>query len=40
MSELVTVMETPFSLPNNSGNSRDILKNWVKEIARFRMTPY
>lgn len=30
ISEPVTVMETPFSLPNNIANSRDILKNWVK----------
>lgn len=39
MSEPVTIMETPFSLHNNDANSRDILKNWVKELARFRMTP-
>jgi len=32
-------METPFSLPNNNANSKDILKNWVKELAKFRMTP-
>ena len=39
MSEPVTVMKTPFSLPNNNANSRDILNNWVKETARFRLTP-
>lgn len=39
MSELVTIMETPFSIPNKNANSRDTLKNWVKESAKFRMTP-
>ena len=39
MSELVTIMETPFSLPNSNANCRDILKNKVKEPARFKMTP-
>ena len=38
MSEPMTIMETPFSLPNSSANSRDILKNWVKEPAQFRLT--
>lgn len=33
----MTIMETPFNLPSRSDNSRDILKNQVKEIARFRM---
>jgi len=27
MSEPVTIMNTPFSLPHKSANSRDILKN-------------
>jgi len=39
MSEPVMIMETPFSLPSNNGNSKDILKNWVKDPARFKMTP-
>ena len=39
MVELVIVMNPPFSLPKNKANSRDILKDWVKEKARFRMTP-
>ena len=39
MSKPVTIMEIPFNLPSSSANSRDILKNWVKEPARFRMTP-
>lgn len=39
MSEPVTIMGTPFSVPNNNANSRDMLKNWVKEMARFKMTP-
>ena len=39
MSKPMTIMETPFNLPNNNANSRDILKNWLKELARFRMTP-
>jgi len=34
MSELVIVMNTPLS-----ANSRGILKNWVKEPAKFRLTP-
>ena len=32
-------METPFSIPNSNANSKDILKNWVKDLAKFRMTP-
>lgn len=32
-------METPFSIPIINANSRDILKNWVKDLAKFRMTP-
>ena len=32
-------METPFNIPSNNAKSRDILKNWVKEPDRFRMTP-
>lgn len=32
-------MVTPFSLPNNNANSRDIMKNWVKDPTRFKMTP-
>ena len=39
MSDPVTIMKTPFSLPNNIANSKDILKNWVKEPTRFRLTP-
>jgi len=39
MVELVTIMSPPFILPNNRVNSRDILKDWVKELARFRMKP-
>lgn len=39
MSKLVIIMETPFNLPRGSANSRDILKNCVKELARFKMTP-
>ena len=27
MSKLVITMETPFSIPNNNANSRDILNN-------------
>lgn len=38
ISEPMTIMETPFSLPINNANSKDILKSWVKESARFRMT--
>jgi len=32
-------METPFNIPNNNANSRDILMNWMKEPTKFRMTP-
>lgn len=39
MLEPATIMSPPFSLPNGRGNSRDILKDWVKEPTRFRMTP-
>lgn len=39
MTEPITIMETPFILPSSNANSRDILKNWVKELAKFRMTP-
>lgn len=39
MLEPAIVMTLPFSLPNNRGNSRDMLKYWVKETAHFRMTP-
>lgn len=39
MSEPMTVMKTPFNLPNSSANSGDILKNWIKELARFRLAP-
>ena len=35
----VVTMETPFSIPSNNSNSKNILKNWVKELAEFRMTP-
>ena len=39
MSKPVTIIKTPFNLPSSNANSRDILKNWVKDLARFRMTP-
>jgi len=39
MSKTVITMETPFSIPSNNANSRDILKNSVKELTKFRMTP-
>ena len=39
MSKPVITMETPFNIPNNNANSMDILKNWVKEPTKFRMTP-
>lgn len=39
MSKPVITMETPFGILNSNANSRDILKNWVKEPAKFRMTP-
>jgi len=39
MSEPVTIMETPFNLPSSNGNSKDIMKNWLKELTRFRITP-
>jgi len=39
MSKPMIIMETPFSIPSNNANSRDILKNWMKESAKFRMTP-
>ena len=32
-------MEIPFNILNNNANSRDILKNWVKEPTKFTMTP-
>ena len=39
MSKLVITMKTPFNIPSNNSNSRDILKNWVKKPAKSRMTP-
>lgn len=39
MDERMTIMTPPFSLPNGKGRSEDILKDWVKEPARFKMTP-
>ena len=39
LSKPVITMETPFSIPSSNANSRNILKNWVKELAKFRMTP-
>ena len=39
MNESMTIMIPPFSLPNNRGHTRDILKDWVKELAHFKMTP-
>lgn len=38
ISKPIIIMETPFSIPNSNANSRDILKNLVKEQAIFRMT--
>lgn len=35
----ISIMESPFSIPSSNANSREILKNWVKELVRFRMTP-
>lgn len=35
----VITLETPFSIPNNNANSKDILKNYVKGPAKFMMTP-
>ena len=37
--QLVITMDTPFTKPNNSVNSRDILKSWVKESYKFMITP-
>ena len=39
MLEPVIIVETPFIIPNNNDNSRDNLKNLVKDPARFRMRP-
>ncbi len=39
MSNPMITMETPFSIPRSNVNSRDILKNRVKELAKFMMTP-
>lgn len=39
MSMPMITMETPFRIPSNNANSRYILKNWVKEPAKFKMTP-
>lgn len=39
VSKPLITMETPFNIPSNNANSRDILKNWVKELVKFRMTP-
>ena len=39
MSKPVVTMETPFNILSSNANSRDILKIWVKESAKFRMTP-
>lgn len=36
--KLMIIMKTPFNIANNNSNSRDILKNWLKELAKFRMT--
>ena len=38
-SKPMITMETPFSIPSSNANYRDILKNWVKEVAKFKMTP-
>lgn len=37
--KLVITMETPFNIPKNNANSKDIFKNQVKEPTKFRMTP-
>ena len=37
--QLVITMEKPFNRPNNSAKSRDILKRWAKETAKFKTTP-
>jgi len=34
----VITIETPFSILNNNATFRDILKNWVEEPTKFRMT--
>ena len=39
MLEPMSIMGTPFILPSSNANSRDILKSWIKDPARFRMTP-
>ena len=39
MSKPVVTMETPFNIPSNNTSSRDILKNRVKELDKFRVTP-
>lgn len=38
MSKLMITVETPFNIPNSNANSRDILKNWLKESTKFKMT--
>ena len=35
----VITMEKPFMKTSSSANSRDILKSWAKELAKFRTTP-
>jgi len=32
------IVEKPFSTHNNT-NSRDILKSWVKDLAKFKTMP-
>ena len=39
MTEPMTIMNPPLSLPDSRAHSRYILKDWVKEPSRFRMTP-
>ena len=39
MSQPVITMDTPFKRTNNNENSKEILKIWVKESSKFRMTP-
>ena len=39
MIEPMTIMTPSFRLPNSRGHSIEILKDWVKEPARFKMTP-
>jgi len=35
----VNRMDALFDTPNNNVNTRDIMKHWVKEPLKFRLTP-